>query len=239
MAFCMMYRMLKTLKQEHSVGQLCERVIVSDLAQFQLGQKGIEANAIHGNKSQPQRQRALDEFRRGKTSILVATDVAARGIDIPGVSHVMNYELPNVPEQYVHRIGRTARAGKDGIAIAFCAEDERAYLKDIQRNTDAELERLDLPENFRAVVEGVGPTKPPPRGATRVSKKKVKPKPFGGKKPRGKGSEAVGEKAQARPKQKHQARKGRPNRAGGARPGGKRGAGGGNRNRSRRRSSGG
>ena len=76
-----------------------------------------------------------------------------------GVSHVINYELPNVPEQYVHRIGRTARAGKDGIAIAFCAEDERDYLKDIRKKTDAEFERLPLPDNFRAVVEGVGPTK--------------------------------------------------------------------------------
>ncbi len=86
-----------------------------------------------------------------------------RGIDIPGVSHVINYELPNVPEQYVHRIGRTARAGKEGIAIGFCAEDERAYLNGYCcKVTGAELERLPLPDNFRAVVEGEGPTKPAP-----------------------------------------------------------------------------
>ncbi|MEO1731943.1 MAG: DEAD/DEAH box helicase [Pseudomonadota bacterium] len=175
-----------------------------------LDQSGIAANAIHGNKSQGQRMRALDEFKRGKTRILVATDVAARGIDIPGVSHVINYELPNVPEQYVHRIGRTARAGRDGVAIAFCAEDERAYLKDIQKTTGASLERLDLPENFRAVVEGVGPTKPPPRGQTWVSAKKIKAKPVGGK--------SDGDRAQSKPKRKpapkHSARKGRPQGAG-------------------------
>ena len=135
--------------------------------------------------------------------MLIATDVAARGIDIPGVSHVINYELPNVPEQYVHRIGRTARAGRDGVAIAFCAEDERAYLKDIQRTSKAELDRLDLPENFRAVVEGVGPTKPAPRGATRVSKKKIRPKPAG--KPSGEG-----EKKPKKPGAKHSFRKGKP-----------------------------
>ena len=167
-----------------------------------LSRAGIQANAIHGNKTQGQRQRALDEFKRGKTTILVATDVAARGIDIPGVSHVINYELPNVPEQYVHRIGRTARAGRDGVAIAFCAEDERAYLKDIQKTTSASMERLALPDNFRAVVEGVGPTKPPPRGQTRVSKKKIKPKPAGGAKSEG--------APKRKPAPKHQARKGRP-----------------------------
>ncbi|MEM1194936.1 MAG: DEAD/DEAH box helicase [Pseudomonadota bacterium] len=167
-----------------------------------LGQRGIAANAIHGNKTQGQRLRALDEFKRGKTKILIATDVAARGIDIPGVSHVINYELPNVPEQYVHRIGRTARAGRDGVAIAFCAEDERAYLKDIQKTTGASLTRLDLPENFRAVVEGVGPTKPPPRGQTRVSKKKIKARPVGAK-----GTDDA-PKRKASPK--HSARKGKP-----------------------------
>jgi ATP-dependent RNA helicase RhlE len=91
------------------------------------------ANAIHGNKSQPQRERALAEFKGGKVKILIATDIAARGIDVSGVSHVINFELPNVSEQYVHRIGRTARAGAAGVAIAFCAEDERAYLKGIEK----------------------------------------------------------------------------------------------------------
>ena len=86
---------------------------------------GINANAIHGNKSQPQRERAIALFRSGEIKVLVATDIAARGIDIPGVSHVFNYDLPHVPDQYVHRIGRTARAGASGIAIAFCADDER------------------------------------------------------------------------------------------------------------------
>jgi ATP-dependent RNA helicase RhlE len=172
------------LKGRHPVPGKLERVLVfsrtkhgADRVVKKLAQIGIPANAIHGNKSQPQRERALAEFKSAKVPVLVATDVAARGIDIPGVSHVINYELPNVPEQYVHRIGRTARAGRDGIAIAFCAEDERAYLKDIRKNTDAEFERLALPDNFRAVVEGVGPTKreqqqrgprvqPKPRGAS-------------------------------------------------------------------------
>lgn len=219
------------LSGKHAVPGELERVLIfartkhgADRVVKKLGQRGIQANAIHGNKSQGQRQRALDEFRRGKTSILIATDVAARGIDIPGVSHVINYELPNVPEQYVHRIGRTARAGRDGIAIAFCAEDERAYLKDIQRTTDAELERLALPENFRAVVEGVGPTKPPPRGQTRVSKNKVKPKPFRGKKsgrPQGDGDRPDGGGSnRPKSKAKHSARKGRPNNRSGGRPGG-------------------
>ena len=154
------------LSGRHQIPGKIERVLVfartkhgCDRVVKKLAQVGIHANAIHGNKSQPQRERALDEFKRAKTPVLVATDVAARGIDIPGVSHVINYELPNVPEQYVHRIGRTARAGADGIAIAMCAEDERAYLKDIRKVTDAEFERLPLPDNFRAVVEGVGPTK--------------------------------------------------------------------------------
>ena len=158
------------LSGRHEVPGKLERVLIftrtkhgADRVVKKLVQDGIPANAIHGNKSQPQRVRALDEFKRGKTSVLVATDVAARGIDIPGVSHVINFELPNVPEQYVHRIGRTARAGADGIAIAFCAEDERSYLKDIRKVTDAEFERLPLPDNFRAVVEGVGPTKPAPK----------------------------------------------------------------------------
>jgi len=111
---------------------------------------GIQAAAIHGNKSQPQREAALGAFRKGDIKILVATDIAARGIDIGGVSHVFNFELPNVAEQYVHRIGRTARAGAAGIAIAFVADDERAYLRQIEKLTRVRLELLPLPENFVA-----------------------------------------------------------------------------------------
>jgi ATP-dependent RNA helicase RhlE len=114
----------------------------------QLNQTGIAANAIHGNKSQPQRERALAEFKAGKVKILIATDIAARGIDVTGVSHVINFDLPNVAEQYVHRIGRTARAGAAGVAIAYCSPDEKAYLKGIERLTKQPCEIAPLPENF-------------------------------------------------------------------------------------------
>jgi len=105
----------------------------SDKLARRLEQAGYSVAAIHGNKSQGQRERALKAFRDGQVKILVATDVAARGLDIPDVKHVYNYELPNVPDNYVHRIGRTARAGRDGAAIAFCAPDEMGELKDIQK----------------------------------------------------------------------------------------------------------
>ncbi len=98
-----------------------------------LQKRGVEADAIHGNKSQNARERALARFKAGEARVLVATDIAARGIDIDEVSHVINYELPNVPETYVHRIGRTARAGKSGIAISLCDASERQYLRDIER----------------------------------------------------------------------------------------------------------
>ena len=214
------------LSERHPVPGKFERVLIfartkhgCDRIVKKLSQSGIPTNAIHGNKSQPQRERALGEFRSAKTPILVATDVAARGIDIPGVSHVLNYELPNVPEQYVHRIGRTARAGRDGIAIAFCAEDERDYLKDIRKKTDAEFERLALPDNFRAVVEGVGPTKREQK--PRLARPKVRPAGDAARKPK--------------PKQKHTARKGKPAGAGAGGAGASAGRPGGNRNRSRNR----
>jgi ATP-dependent RNA helicase RhlE len=104
-----------------------------------LGSEGVAAEAIHGNKSQSARQRALEKFRRGGARVLVATDVAARGIDIDGVTHVINYDLPNVPESYVHRIGRTARAGATGAAFSFCDPTERAYLRDIEKLTGNKL----------------------------------------------------------------------------------------------------
>jgi ATP-dependent RNA helicase RhlE len=98
-----------------------------------LSRSGVAAGAIHGNKSQSARQAALDDFRRGRSRVLVATDIAARGIDVEAVTHIVNYELPNVPETYVHRIGRTGRAGATGAALSFCDAAERAYLRDIER----------------------------------------------------------------------------------------------------------
>ena len=98
-----------------------------------LGKSDIVAEAIHGNKSQNARQQALGNFKSGKIGVLVATDIAARGIDIDELSHVINYDLPNIPETYVHRIGRTGRASLSGTAISFCDVEERAYLRDIQK----------------------------------------------------------------------------------------------------------
>jgi ATP-dependent RNA helicase RhlE len=109
-----------------------------------LQKAGHAAEAIHGNKSQNQRERVLAAFRDGKLRTLIATDIAARGIDVDGVSHVVNYDLPNIPESYVHRIGRTARAGAEGVAISFCDHDERAYLRDIER-----LIRMAIPATDR------------------------------------------------------------------------------------------
>ncbi|MBF0589202.1 MAG: DEAD/DEAH box helicase [Magnetococcales bacterium] len=105
----------------------------ADRISQRLEKSGIRAAAIHGNKSQNARQRALKSFRSGQVRVLVATDIAARGIDVPGVTHVINFDLPNEPESYVHRIGRTARAGADGAAISFCDALERPLLKDVER----------------------------------------------------------------------------------------------------------
>ena len=113
-----------------------------------LSRTGVVAEAIHGNKSQNARQRALEMFREGKARVLVATDIAARGIDIDDISHVINFELPNEPESYVHRIGRTARAGAEGVAISFCDASERTYLRDIERIIRMKIEVVahELPE---------------------------------------------------------------------------------------------
>ena len=125
-----------------------------------LAQIGIDSMAIHGNKSQAQRQRALLAFREDKIKVLIATDVAARGIDIPGITHVFNFEIPNVPEQYVHRIGRTARANKSGIAHAFVDKSERAYLKDIQKLLKTEIPVVPLPEDFVQKARALKTRKP-------------------------------------------------------------------------------
>ena len=104
-----------------------------------LGKDGISAGAIHGNKSQNARQRVLNAFRSGRLRVLVASDIAARGIDVPCISHVVQYEMPDEPETYVHRIGRTGRNGEDGIAIALCSEDERAKLRAVEKLTKLSL----------------------------------------------------------------------------------------------------
>ena len=115
-----------------------------------LGAAGIRSAAIHGNKSQNARMDALDAFRKGNIRILIATDIAARGIDVSGVSHVFNFDLPNVAEQYVHRIGRTARAGATGIAVSFVAPDEKGWLRDIEKLTRVKPQPVPLPEGFAA-----------------------------------------------------------------------------------------
>ena len=118
-----------------------------------LAKVGLAAEAIHGNKSQGQRERVLAAFRAGRLRTLIATDIAARGIDVEGISHVVNYDLPNIPESYVHRIGRTARAGADGIAISFCEPEERTFLRDIER-----LIRMSIPAANRRHARGGPPT---------------------------------------------------------------------------------
>ena len=144
------------LKGRHQVPGEFERILIftrtkhgADRVVRHLHSAGATAAAIHGNKSQAQRTAALLAFRKGTTPVLVATDIAARGIDVSGVSHVFNFEIPNVAEQYVHRIGRTARAGADGVAVSFVAPDEKTYIRDIERLTDVKLAQLPLPENFQ------------------------------------------------------------------------------------------
>ena len=137
-----------------------------------LEQVGVDAASIHGDKSQGQRERALADFKAGRVRALVATDIAARGIDIDAVSHVVQFELPHVPESYVHRIGRTARAGADGSAVAFCADDERNLLRDIQKVTRQTIPSFDrrndrqLGAATAAMPEVAGkPERPDTRGA--------------------------------------------------------------------------
>ena len=118
-----MTRTLVFTRTKHGADRVAKRLV----------QNGIDAAAIHGNKSQNARLRALDSFKRGKTRVLVASDIASRGLDIDEVSHVINFDLPNEPETYVHRIGRTGRAGAAGMGLAFCASEERGFLRSIER----------------------------------------------------------------------------------------------------------
>jgi ATP-dependent RNA helicase RhlE len=118
-----MERVVVFTRTKHGASRVAEHLV----------RTGISSEAIHGNKSQGARQRALGGFKDGRVRVLVATDIAARGLDVDGITHVINFELPNEPESYVHRIGRTARAGASGVALSFCDQEERAYLRDIER----------------------------------------------------------------------------------------------------------
>ena len=124
-----MTRVLVFTRTKHGANRVAE----------ELDRKGIPAAAIHGNKSQNARQKALDAFKSGRVRVLVATDIAARGIDVDGVTHVVNFEIPDEPESYVHRIGRTARAGASGVALSFCDSEERGSFRDIERLIRAQV----------------------------------------------------------------------------------------------------
>ena len=162
-----MSRVLVFTRTKHGANRVAEH----------LHKVGIRAEAIHGNKSQGARERALAHFKSGTTPVLVATDIAARGIDIDDISHVVNFDLPNIPETYVHRIGRTARASASGTALSFCDVEERAFLRDIEKLTRRSIPVVaDHP--YRSSL-----TPPPPHVASRGDRPSPSPansRPFGG-----------------------------------------------------------
>jgi len=149
-----LHRVIVFSRTKHGANRIAE----------QLEKRGVDAAAIHGNKSQGARQRALEGFKSGRTRILVATDIAARGIDVDEVSHVINFDLPNEPESYVHRIGRTARAGAAGVALSFCDAGERQFLRDIEKLTGQRLEIVAEHPFHAAAVSAA----PPARGARKA-----------------------------------------------------------------------
>jgi ATP-dependent RNA helicase RhlE len=146
-------RVLVFTRTKHGANKLAE----------QLERAEIHAEAIHGNKSQTARERALANFKAGRTRVLVATDIAARGIDVDDVTHVINYELPNEPESYVHRIGRTARAGASGSAFSFCDHDEKAYLRDIEKLIRIRIPVIEDHPFKGALTPATTPEAAPPR----------------------------------------------------------------------------
>jgi ATP-dependent RNA helicase RhlE len=174
------FQVLVFTRTKHGANRLAE----------QLGKDDIPAMAIHGNKSQGARTRALSEFKSGKLQVLVATDIAARGIDISELPHVVNYELPNIPEDYVHRIGRTGRAGAEGEAISLVCVDERDYLKSIER-----LIKRQLPKEIIPGFEPDPNAKPEP-----IQLRSPGHQPQGRGQPRGQGKPGAGKPGAPRPK---------------------------------------
>ncbi len=174
---------------------------------------GVPSAAIHGNKSQAQREKSLAAFKAGSVRALVATDIAARGIDISSVSHVVQYELPDVPEQYVHRIGRTARAGKDGSAVAFCAEDERSLLRDIERVTRQKIPATDRRNDAALAQLSANANEVEKRGARVESRGPAQPRRGNGGKPQRNRNEGQrGEHRQHEPRSEAGAGEGRNGR---------------------------
>lgn len=217
------------LLEQLLAGQGVDRALVftrtkygADKLTRRLNRSGVSADAIHGNKAQNQRQRALDAFRTGRSRVLVATDVAARGIDVDGVTHVFNFDLPNEPEAYVHRIGRTGRAGATGMAISFCDHSERGHLRAIERLTGKRLETIGSPSDDRR-----------------------QPRDEEGGESKGKKRRRPAERQDRSSTSTEQSNKRRPRSARGrsgprsARPGAKRGRGGAGRSRRQRAQSGG
>ena len=151
-------RALVFARTKHGANRIADRLV----------RDSIGADAIHGNKSQGARQRALSGFRDGRIRVLVATDIAARGIDVDGITHVINFDIPNEPETYVHRVGRTGRAGAGGVALSLCDGSERAFLRDIERLTRRPLTVVDHPRAAAAAAAAATPSAPstpaaPPR----------------------------------------------------------------------------
>ncbi len=182
-----------------------------------LVKAGFDAASIHGNKSQGQRDRAIAGFKSGEITVLVATDVAARGLDIPDVKHVYNYDLPNVPDNYVHRIGRTARAGKDGAAIAFCAPDEMGELIAIQK-----VMKIRIPVASGRPWEGAEIEEKPKQSRGRGRGGKPGGGGGGGNRTRGGGGGAGGAQGEAKPNAGRNRR--RSGGGGGGKPGGQKAA---------------
>tara|TARA_Y100000310_G_scaffold328540_1_gene396829 strand:- start:2472 stop:3719 length:1248 start_codon:yes stop_codon:yes gene_type:complete len=178
--------LLKLLEHEHLTSILIftrTKHKANKVATF-LNKNNINSSAIHGNKSQGARTKALKDFKTGRIKVLVATDIAARGIDIDDISHVINFELPNEPESYVHRIGRTARAGAEGTAFSFCAAEERNYLRDIEKLIRQKIDVMDHKFHSESAKNAVGSAaKPPPRKTFRKRRSGSRnKKQFSGKK---------------------------------------------------------
>ena len=187
-----------------------------------LQRGGVSSAAIHGNKSQNQRTWALRDFKNGKVRVLVATDIAARGIDVKDIGHIINYDLPNEPENYIHRIGRTARAGKGGTAYSFCSAEDRNFLNQIERTMKRKIEHADHKYHSTAAKSAEGKdAKPRPRrnegsrgrgGANNRSRSSPRGRSDGRPSPRGRNKSSSGGRSDGRSRSGSSSGRSRPRR---------------------------